>query len=495
MSQSADFYDRLGITADASDEEIRKSYREAARRLHPDVNLETGATELFLDIKEAFDVLSNPETRSVYDGKSVDVQPPPVRTNVHFSRKTVSWMAEKQWVYALINMDVLTDQLEKEDESSPPINIALVLDCSTSMQGERLDVVKASAIELIRKLRPQDIISIIAFHDRAETVRPAALHVNNLKSESRIRMLQAKGGTEIFQGLNAGVAEVQRNLSPYYINHIILITDGHTYGDENNCHELAQNARQQEIGISCLGIGAGWNDVFLDNLSTLTGGSSFYINDPRDINTLLRKKFNGLGQVYVDGISLNLRVGVGVTLNYAYRLQPEAGVLPASPPISLGNISKGAHLSILLEFLVSPIPPSVQQVLLADGSFTFSVPKLGKSTYRIPVTLYRPTSADKKHQPPPKIILKAMSRLTLYRMQEQARKEFEAGEYEEASTRLQNMATHLFATGEVELAKTVLIEAQNIQNRKKFSKEGQKRIKYGTRALISPPVTPVNRKP
>ena len=95
-------------------------------------------------------------------------------------------------------------------------------------------------------------------------------------------------------------------------------------------------------------------------------------------------------------------------------------------------------------------------------------------------------------QPPPKIILEAISRLTLYRMQEQARKEFDAGEYEEASTRLQNMATHLFSTGEVELAKTVLKEAQNIQNRKKYSKEGQKRIKYGTRALISPTV---NRKP
>lgn len=488
MPTSTDFYDRLGLTADASDEEIRKVYRETARRLHPDVNVEAGATELFLKIKEAYEVLSNPDKRSVYDGKSKDVQPPPVRTNLHFSRKTVSWIAEEQLVYTLIDMEVMADQLQKEDEATPPINIALVLDCSTSMQGARLDVVKASAIELIRELRPQDIISIIAFNDRSETVLPAELHANKLRSESRVHMLQAKGGTEIFQGLNAGFDEVRRYLSPYYINHVILITDGHTYGDEANCLELAQKASRKEIGISCLGIGDGWNDTFLDDLSASTGGSCNFINDPRDIGTLLREKFNGLGQVYVDGITLNLRTGAGATLNYAYRLQPEASALPISHPFKLGNISRGTHLSVLLEFLLSPINPTIQQVLLAEGSFTFSVPKMGESTYRIPLTLSRPTGTDAKPQPPPKIILDAMSRLTLYRMQEQARKELEAGEYHEASIRLQHMATHLLSTGDTELAKTVLMEAQNIQDRKTISSEGQKRIKYGTRALLSPAV-------
>jgi Ca-activated chloride channel family protein len=486
MPESTDFYQRLGISADASDEEIRIAYRTIARRLHPDVNIEAGATELFLGIKEAYEVLSNPDEKSIYDGKSKDIQSPPVQTNVHYSRNTVSWIAEEQLVYALMNMDVMVDQLPKEDDASPPINIALVLDCSTSMQGARMDVVKASAIELIRELRPQDILSIIAFNDRAETVLPAASHANNRRSESPVYMLHGKGGTEIFQGLKAGFDEVQINLSPYYINHIILITDGHTYGDESNCLELAQNASQKEIGISCLGIGDGWNDTFLDEISALTGGSSFYINRPKDIGILLKEKFNGLGQVYVDGITLNLKTGAGVSLNFAYRLQPEASVMPISPPFKLGNISKGTRLSILLEFLLPPINPTVQQVLLAEGSFTFTMPKMGESTYRIPMTLSRPTSTDTKPQPPPKVILDAMSRLTLYRMQEQARKELDAGEYLDAANRLQNMATHLLRTGDTELAKTLLMESQNVQDRKEISSEGQKRIKYGTRALVSP---------
>ena len=71
-------------------------------------------------------------------------------------------------------------------------------------------------------------------------------------------------------------------------------------------------------------------------------------------------------------------------------------------------------------------------------------------------------------------------------MQEQARKELEAGEYVEASAHLQNMATHLFSQGEPDLAKTAIKEAKNIQIHKEISEEGQKKIKYGTQALFLP---------
>jgi Ca-activated chloride channel family protein len=487
MPSFSDFYERLGIPQDASEDEIRIAFHKAAHRLHPDVNLEDGATELFLEIKEAYEVLIDSDKRKVYDGKSGDAPPPPVRTAIHFSRNTLPWMAENQLVYTLIEMEVLADQLEKEDDSSPPINIALVLDTSTSMQGARLEMVKASAIELIRNLRSQDILSIVTFNDRAETILPAASQANNVKSESRVRMLQAKGGTELFQGLNAAFMEVRRNLSPYYINHIILVTDGHTYGDEGNCNELALKAADQDVGISSLGIGTEWNDVFLDSLANITGGSCFYIHDPRDIRTLLKQKFSDLGQVYAESIKLNFRVGPGVTLNYAYRLLPEANPLPTTPPIRLGNIPKGSHLSFLLEFLLAPITPSVHKVLLGEGSFTFVIPKLGESTYRIPLNLILDTSANPQAHPPKKIIIEAMSRLTLYRMGEQAKKEIEAGDYQKASSHLQNMATHLFSQGEPELAKTALSEVKNINSRKEISREGQKRIKYGTQALVIPP--------
>jgi Ca-activated chloride channel family protein len=79
-----------------------------------------------------------------------------------------------------------------------------------------------------------------------------------------------------------------------------------------------------------------------------------------------------------------------------------------------------------------------------------------------------------------------MSALTLYRIQERARLDVREGRYREATRRLQNIATHLLARGERDLAQTVLKEATHIQEQHSFSEDGDKRIKYGTRALLLP---------
>src|SRR6185436_17148865 len=102
-----------------------------------------------------------------------------------------------------------------------------------------------------------------------------------VRLEAKIQMMQPGGATEIYQGLEAGAKEVVRSLDPKRINHIILLTDGHTYGDEQQCLALASKLAERGIGISGLGIGKEWNDIFLDVLATRTGGSSAYIAEPQ----------------------------------------------------------------------------------------------------------------------------------------------------------------------------------------------------------------------
>jgi curved DNA-binding protein len=62
-----DFYEDLGVSRNATADEIQRAYRKLARRFHPDVNKDPGAEERFKDISEAYDVLSDPETRGKYD--------------------------------------------------------------------------------------------------------------------------------------------------------------------------------------------------------------------------------------------------------------------------------------------------------------------------------------------------------------------------------------------------------------------------------------------
>ncbi len=66
-STKRDFYEVLGVARSASDEELKKAYRRLAKQYHPDANKEQGSEARFVEINEAYETLSDPQKRAVYD--------------------------------------------------------------------------------------------------------------------------------------------------------------------------------------------------------------------------------------------------------------------------------------------------------------------------------------------------------------------------------------------------------------------------------------------
>ncbi len=70
-----DYYEVLGVSRDASQEEIKRAYRQLARKYHPDVNSEADAEENFKEVNAAYEVLSDPQKRAMFDRYGVDGPP------------------------------------------------------------------------------------------------------------------------------------------------------------------------------------------------------------------------------------------------------------------------------------------------------------------------------------------------------------------------------------------------------------------------------------
>ena len=471
---------------DATQEEIRQAYLKAAQRLHPDKNEAEGETELFLEAQLAFETLSNPERRKKYDATLPPEETPssPVTYQIYYSRPNLISSEESQLLYVLL--EISSRKKTVGEIPAPPLNVCLVLDRSTSMKGEKMDVLKNAAIKVMRSLRPQDIFSVVTFSDRAEVTIPASSPYDKSKLEARIHMLQPSGATELYQGLQAGMKEIKRNLGKDFVNHIILLTDGHTYGDEKQCLTLAEQAAEQGVGLSTMGIGKEWNDVFLDSLASITGGSSRYISRTEDIQNFLVEKFDTLARILADDVVLDYGRTPGADLAFAFRTRPETGPLPVEDSIHLGPILQDLPLSILFEYQIDPSLTKQDTIRLLQGSLKLSLVAVSKPVQPIKIEFSREVKETAGTEPPPDDIIQALGKLTLYRMQERAHTEVEQGQFELAATHMKRLATSLLAQGERSLARTALIEAENIEKLQSFSEEGSKEIKYGTRALIMP---------
>ncbi len=492
MAVTMDPYSVLGVAADASAEEIKAAYRRAARRLHPDVNQNNpGAAVQFQDINAAYEILTDPDRKRTYDHDASRRIPDP--DNMYFvlrvtpSKRAIVPLPEPQVVYLLA--EILPDPRAREQQQKREslLNLTLVLDHSNSMNGTRLDKVKVAAHQIIDQLTEQDTLSVVVFNDREEIIIPATYVANKAALKAKVSMIAASGGTEIYKGLAAGVEQNRRRLAPKLVNHVILLTDGNTFGDQEQCLELAKTAAEQGIGISAMGLGQEWNDEFLDELASITGGNSQYINSASAVVRFLNDHVRNLSNAFAERVRLSVAPDPDVQLESAFKLAPHPQPLATNEGyIQLGSLQANRLISVLFQFqMPANMAPGFRSIarLAASGDILTNRQQNFQAFSDISLEI----TEDPPPEDPPMAILDALGKLTLYRMQERAHEALESGDIREATRRLENLATRLLAMGEEELASQAMAEARRVAHTSNLSDKGRKTLKYQTRSLLLGP--------
>jgi Ca-activated chloride channel family protein len=483
------YYDLLGVDKDATPDELRHAYRDAALRYHPDRSDNPGDNEHFLEIGQAYETLIDPDLRAEYDIQLEEyeiklVEDAPFVCNITHGRNMLLQLGEPQVHYILLEI------LPSANMPSirAPINLSIVIDRSTSMQGQRLDQVRNATLSILNELMPDDAATVVAFSDHADIIVSTEQAHDTASSRARLSLLQAGGGTEIGQGLKLGLDQLKQNYVNNGVNHLILLTDGRTYGDEDLCLQLADISASHGITINGIGIGADWNDRLVDELTSRTGGLSVFLDSPRTIGAFLQKIFDSLGRVYSSRMKLKGNLAQQVDLRSVLRLNPEPMPLTDSLPILLGDLGREGKIEILLEMIIHPIG-QIAKLELAHLTICGDVLGAQNPINELPIRISLDVSNEPDLNPPPEELLSTLTFIALYRMQEKARHEAELGQSKQAAQRLEKLATQLLASGERELAKAALNEAARVSQTRHFSTEGEKILKYGTRRLLLPAKT------
>jgi len=364
-----------------------------------------------------------------------------------------------------------------------PLNLCLVIDRSTSMQGARLEHVKQATHQIVDGLCDDDALAVVIFNDRAEVVLPNRVGVNRAHAKAKISSILASGGTEILQGMQVGLAEIEKFHGKQVTSHLILLTDGQTYGDEEDCIAEARLAGARRIGITAMGIGEDWNDALLDEIAAQSGGGSAYIASPGQVRTLLQQIVHGLGSVFAQGLTLEFRCAEGVEVESVFRTSPYLEHLtPTDGVINLGALQADVPFTIALEVGVAQKPPGEHRLLQLE--LTGDIPALGRQGDRLRHDVRCTfTSTEPPPEPVSPAILSALSKVAICRMQERAWDALDGGDAQTATHQLEMMATRLFDLGEPQLARAAMLEAGRIAQGGTPTAKGRKELKYGTRSL------------
>jgi Ca-activated chloride channel homolog len=161
--------------------------------------------------------------------------------------------------------------------------VALIIDKSSSMEGRKIELARLSAIGVVDHLRPTDLIGVLIFDNSYQWAVPIRRAEDKSLIKRLISGITPDGGTQIAPALTEAYRKILAARATY--RHIVLLTDG--ISEEGDSLELAKEAQNHQVTISTVGLGQDVNRGYLDRVANLSGGKSYFLNEPQGLQQLL----------------------------------------------------------------------------------------------------------------------------------------------------------------------------------------------------------------
>ncbi len=197
----------------------------------------------------------------------------------------------------------------------PAANIAIVLDRSGSMQGEKLLRAKQAAIMAIERLGSSDIVSVIAYDDQIRVLVPATRVSDREAIAGAIEALEAGGSTALFAGVGKGASEVRKFLSRERVNRVILLSDGLANVGPDTPAELGAlgaSLAKEGVSVTTIGLGLGYNEDLMTKLASRSDGNHAFVEHPRDLARIFEYELGDVQSVVAQDIVITIHCPQGV---------------------------------------------------------------------------------------------------------------------------------------------------------------------------------------
>jgi Ca-activated chloride channel family protein len=205
--------------------------------------------------------------------------------------------------------------MRSSDESPgrSPLSVHLVLDVSGSMSGTPIDNAKRAAQKLVDRLESNDMVSITIFSDSAHVIVPAgAVGPRRALVQTRIRAIEANGGTNISAGLDLGYAQARRSPDAENATKIVmLLSDGMANAGDTSVESIARrsaSALSDAIQTSTFGLGDSFDASVMSTVADRGAGGYYYLKDSSQIAGALSSELDARLQPVAQAVEVRVRL-------------------------------------------------------------------------------------------------------------------------------------------------------------------------------------------
>ncbi len=237
-----------------------------------------------------------------------------------------------------------------------PVNLAVVIDRSGSMQGAKIVQARRAALHLVDMLNESDRLSVVHYGSDVEVLPGLfATHENKARMRRFINNIHEAGGTNIGDGLVAGERQIRNAMTDFRVNRLLLLSDGQpTVGitSAQGLTQVVRRIRDNGISVTSLGVGADFNEDLMQRLADVGGGSYGFISNASATAALFERDLQQAATLVATGASLKLALPQGVRFVQVFG-RPHR-VEGDSVSISLPDFSARQMEKLVVQLAVSP---------------------------------------------------------------------------------------------------------------------------------------------
>ncbi len=241
-----------------------------------------------------------------------------------------------------------------------PLTLALVLDRSGSMQGEKLRTAKRAALAVLDRLEERDQAALVIFDDRIDMLQPLGHVTAEFKASARAALsrIEARANTALHEGWLTGCKAIASDAPPAQavgLARCFLLTDGLANVGVTDPEQIASEAagirEHAGIGTSTFGIGSDYNELLLGPMAVAGGGQFHHLRTASEIADTFIGELGDLLAVSARQVRLEVQVdpGIQVDLISAYWTHHSSDD-PSRWSVALGDLLRGDERHVVVRF-------------------------------------------------------------------------------------------------------------------------------------------------